>query len=144
MKKTVLFTVLVVVAMIAVAGGIRDAVDPELTAVVETLLDDSVMREYADLERTPIPPAPAPIDHAAAAAAPVATGIPTAAPYGGAFIERVYIEDGYAPLTDLDVLYGVAGPPVLLPVHRALPVDLLDDTPATFFAAWANPPLDAK
>jgi hypothetical protein len=60
------------------------------------------------------------------------------------FVERAYIEDGYTPLTDLDVLYGVAGPPVVLPAHAAPLVDLVDDTPATFFSAWVNPPLDAK
>jgi hypothetical protein len=143
MRKTVLFTVLVAVAMIAVAGGIRDQVEPELTAEVEALLESSPLRDYAGLERTPIPPAPATIDHAAAAAAPVPTGMPTAAPYGGVFVERAYIEDGYTPLTDLDVLYGVAGPS-MQPAHAAPLVDLVDDTPATFFSAWVNPPLDAK
>ena len=132
---------LVAVAMSAAAGVIRDRIDPELTAEVEALLEDSPLREYAGLERTPIPPAPATVVPIAAAA----TGIPEAAPYhGGRFVERAFIEDGYAPLTDLDAIYGVYGLPVVQPALAAPPTDLVDDTPATFFSAWANPPPDAK
>ena len=55
---------------------------------------------------------------------------------------------GYRPLTDLDALYGVAGPPVAqvlpAPALDAPPDDLVDDTPALFVSAWAIPPPDAK
>ena len=143
---TVLFgtVLLLAVAMSAAAGGIRGQIDPELTAEVEALLEDSPLREYAGLERTPIPPAPVLIDNAAPG---VPAGVPEAAPYRGApFVELAFIEDGYLPLTDLDALYGVHGPPVVqvqpAPAFDAAPADLVDDTPA--MVAWANPPLDAK
>ena len=145
---TVLFTVLVAVAMIAAAGGIRDAVDAELTAEVEALLEGSPLREYAGLERTPIPPippAPLPVPIGAATAISMPTGIPEAAPYRGAALAGlVFVEDGYAPLTDLDALYGVSGPPAVQPARVQPPTDLVDDIPALFVSALANPPLDAK
>ena len=65
---------------------------------------------------------------------------------GAPFVALAFIEDGYRPLTDLDALYGVHGPPMVqvqpAPAFDAAPADLVDDTPA--MVAWANPPLDAK
>jgi hypothetical protein len=116
-------------AMSAGGSGVRDQVDPALAAGVEELLAQSPLRDYAGL--APIAPAPA------------------AAPYSDAPIIPMVIEagsvpGGYAPLTDLDALYGVDGPPVVLPAPDAPPTDLVDDTPAMVATAWASPPLDAK
>ena len=134
----------VIAAMSATGAGIRDQIDPELTTEVEALLEGSPLREYAGLERTPIPPAPVPIGRAATAIR-VPTGIPEAAPYRAAsVVELVFVEDGYTPLSDLDALYGVSGPPVVASARAQPPADLVDDTPALVASAWANPPLDAK
>ena len=128
-------------AMSAYGSGAKDQIDPALTDDVEALLERSVLRDFAGLEPTPIPPA---------------SGI------GPAFVEiPLIIEDGHAPLTDLDALYGVYahvpladlealysayGPPLVVPApaHVAPPADLVDDTPAMIASAWSNPPLDAK
>ena len=73
-------------AMSAYGSGAKDQIDPALTDEVEALLERSVLRDFAGLEPTPIPPA---------------SGI------GPAFVEiPLIIAD--APLTDLDALYGVA------------------------------------
>ena len=131
--------VVAIAAMSAGGSGIRDSVDPDLTAEVEDLVARS-LSEYAGLERTPIPPAPV------AVAVDSAPGVPTGIPGSGAGdVGALFVEDGYLPLTDLDALYGVGGygaPAVVAPAHVA-PVDLIDDTPAVF-AAWGNPPSDAK
>ncbi len=120
-------------AMSAYGSGAKDQIDPALTDEVEALLEQSVLREFASLEPTPIPPA---------------SGI------GPAFVEiPLIVEDGpmpggYVPLDDLDMLYGVYGygpPPVVAPVPaHVAPPDLVDDTPAMIASAWSNPPLDAK
>ena len=128
-------------AMSAYGSGAKDQIDPALTDEVEALLEQSVLRDFAGLEPTPIPPA---------------SGI------GPAFVEiPLIIEDGHAPLTDLDALYGVYahvpladlealysayGPPLVVPTpaHVAPPADLVDDTPAMIASVWSNPPLDAK
>ena len=131
--------VVAIAAMSAGGSGIRDSVDPDLTDEVEDLVARS-LSEYAGLERTPIPPAPV------AVAVDSAPGVPTGIPGSGAAdVGALFVEDGYLPLTDLDALYGVGGygaPAVVAPAHVA-PVDLIDDTPA-MFAAWGNPPPDAK
>ena len=131
--------VVAIAAMSAGGSGIRDSVDPDLTDEVEDLVARS-LSEYSGLERTPIPPAPV------AVAVDSAPGVPTGIPGSGAAdVGALFVEDGYLPLTDLDALYGVGGygaPAVVAPAHDA-PVDLIDDTPA-MFAAWGNPPPDAK
>jgi hypothetical protein len=116
-----------IAAMSADSGGVRDQVDLQLTDEVETLLDPPALREFAGLD-VPV-----------TAAAP-AFGI------GAPFIEiPPVIADGYRPLVDLDVLYGVAVAPVVpTPAYAAPPVDLVDDTPAVVASIWASPPLDAK
>ena len=124
--------VVAIAAMSAGGSGIKDVVDPDLTDEVEALVEGSVLREYAGLGRTPIP---------AAAPVPVDVGAPV--------VEIPLVIDGYAPLTDLDALYGVYGyslPAAAVlpaPAHVEPPVDLVDDTPAMIVAAW-NPPLDIK
>ena len=132
--------VVAIAAMSAGGSGVRDVVDPDLTAEVEALVEGSVLREYAGLERTPLPPAPV------AVAVDSAPGVPTGIPGSGAGdVGALFVEDGYLPLTDLDALYGVGGygaPAVVAPAHD-MPVDLIDDTPA-MFVAWGNPPPDAK
>ena len=125
--------VVAIAAMSAGGSGVRDVVDPDLTAEVEALVEGSVLREFAGLERTPIPPAPVPavIDNA--------TGILGS---GGG----IPLVASYEPLTDLGALYGVYGyglSPVAAPAHGEPPVDLVDDTPAMIAATW-NPPLDIK
>ena len=139
--------VVAIAAMSATGSGIRDVVDPELTDEVEALVEGSVLREYAGLQRTPSPPSPdgtpAPVPVVVASAPGVPTGIPGS---GSAHVGALFVEDGYLPLTDLDALYGVYGyglPTVAAPVHVEPPVDLVDDTPAMIVAAW-NPPLDIK
>ena len=129
----------VLLAFIAVMGvdgsGVRDQVDPELTTEVEALLAQSPLREFAGL---------API-----AAEPPAEAFPL---IGAPFVEiplvvesGQVVSSGFLPLTDLDTLYGVSGPPVIqvqsAPALDAPPADLVDDTPAI---AWVSPPLDAK
>ena len=119
------------IAVMSVDGsGVKDQIDPELTTEVEALLVQSPLREFAGL-------------------APIVAEPPAAAvPYIGVpFVEiPLVVEAGYLPLTDLDVLYGVNGPPVVrvqpAPALDAPPADLVDDTPAMI--AWSNPPLDAK
>ena len=107
------------------------------------MLERSPLREYAGLERTPIPPAPTPVDRIPTELqSTVPTGIPTGgtAYVGMAFVEiPLIIEDGHVPLTDLDVLYGVNG--YGPPAAAAPPADLIDDAA---LVAWGNPPLDAK
>ena len=93
-----------------------------------------MLREFAGLERTPIPPAPVLRWRSTTRPASLvaAAGIPLVA--------------GYEPLTDLGSLYGVYGyglPPVAAPAHGEPPADLVDDTPAMIAATW-NPPLDIK
>ena len=128
---------LAIAAMSAGGSGIRDVIDPELTDEVEGLVERSALREFAGLERTPIP---------AAAAAPVA-GVPVggSAQVGAPFVEIPLVaRDGHAPLIDLDALYSVYGyrPVVPAPAHAAPP--MVDDTPAMIARVWSNPPLDAK
>ena len=157
-RITVLFSLLLAVAMSAAAGGIRDLVDADLTDEVEGMLDHSALREYAGLEPTPIPtpdditPPPVPV---ARTPTEVRSGIPTGIPTGGTaqvgalFSEipliPLSLEDGHVPLTDLDALYGVHGhgtPTVPLPDAAAPPALLVDDTPV--LVAWGSPPPDAK
>ena len=158
-RITVLFSLLLAVAMSAAAGGIRDLVDADLTDEVEGMLDHSALREYAGLEPTPIPtpddvtPPPVPVDRIPTE---VRSGVPTGIPIGGTaqvgtlFIEipliPLIVEDRHAPLTDLDALYGVHGhgtPTVpALPDPAAPPALLVDDTPV--LVAWGDPPPDAK
>ena len=126
--------VVALAAMSAGGSGVKDMVDPDLTAEVEGLVARSVLREYAGLQRTPIPPIP-PSD--GTPAAPVDVEIP------------LVIGDGHTPLTDLDTLYGVYGyglPPAAVPAPALSepPTDLVDDTPAMIASAWSNPPLDIK
>ena len=125
--------VVAIAAMSAGGSGIRDSVDPDLTAEVEDLVARSVLSEYAGLERTPIP-APVPV---AVASAP---GIPGS---GAAHMGARFVEDGYLPLTDLAALYGVDvygdGLPSMV-VPAAPPVDLVDPP----LVAWGDPPLDIK
>ena len=126
--------VVAIAAMSAGGSGVRDVVDPDLTAEVEALVEGSVLREFAGLARTPIPPAPVPV------AIDNATGIPGSR--GG----EIPLVAGYEPLTDLGALYGVYGyglPPVAVPAHGEPPADLVDDTPTMVAATW-NPPLDIK
>ena len=121
-------TLLAVVVIGAGASGVRDQADPELAAEVEAMLAQSPLREFAGL-------------------APIATEPPSAAaPYRDAPIILKVVEAVYEPLTDLDALYGVNGPPVVqpAPARAQPPSDLVDDTPAMIASAWANPPLDAK
>ncbi len=133
--------VVAIAAMSAGGSGVRDVVDPDLTDEVEALVERSVLREYAGLDRTPIPPAPVAVD--------AATGIPGSgtAYVGARFVEIPLVTGGgYTPLTDLDALYGVYGyslPAAAAPAHGEPPADLVDDTPA-MIAAWGNPPPDAK
>ena len=131
-----------IAAMSAAGSGVRDQIDPELTREVEAMLElhpleRSPLREFAGLPPLASEPAP-PLE---------------AAPFiGAAFIERppgiaAGAVPGYAPLTDLDALYGVSGPPVVVapaPAFAEPPADLIDDTPAMVASVWANPPLDAK
>ena len=93
-----------------------------------------MLREYAGLGRTPIPPSsdgtpvPVAVDNAPLVEIPLVIGV------------------GHTPLTDLDALYGVYGyglPPAPAPAPAEPPADLVDDTPAMIAAAW-NPPLDIK
>ena len=132
--------VVAIAAMSAGGSGVRDVVDPDLTAEVEDLVARS-LSEYAGLERTPLPPAPV------AVAVDSAPGVPTGIPGSGAGdVGALFVEDGYLPLTDLGALYGVYGyglPPVATPAHGEPPADLVDDTPAMIAATW-NPPLDIK
>ena len=131
-RITVLFgTVLLAVAMSAAAGGIKDVVDPALTGEVEGMLERS-LRDYAGLAPTQIPPAPVPVDR-------IPAGMPIGRPahVGAAFVEiPLIVEDGHRPLTDLDVLYGVSGPPPVVPAQV-----MVDDAA---LVAWGSPPLDAK
>ena len=132
--------VVAIAAMSAGGSGIRDSVDPDLTAEVEDLVARS-LSEYSGLERTPIPPAPVAVAVAVDDSAPgVLTGIPGS---GAADVGARFVEDGYLPLTDLDALYGVGGsgdgrPSVMVPA--APPVDLVDPP----LVAWGDPPLDIK
>ena len=129
-----------IAAMRAGGSGVRDQIDPELTAEVEAML------ELSSLERSPL--------REFAGLAPIAAEPPPeAAPYRAPFIpmavETGSVPDGYTPykpLTDLDALYGVHGPPVVqpAPAFAEPPADLVDDTPAMIAAAWANAPPDAK
>ena len=116
-------------AMSAYGSGAKDQIDPALTDDVEALLEQSLLREFAGLEPTPIPATP--LSHV-----------------GPAFVEiPLIIEDGHVPLDDLDALYGVDGAPVVVlpvPAHVAPPADLVDDTPAMIASVWDNPPLDIK
>ena len=127
-----------IAALRAGGSGVRDQIDPALTSEVEALLEQSPLREFAGLPPRVAEPAPP----------------QEAAPFlGAAFIERPlgiaagHLPGGYRPLTDLDALYGVSGPPVVLvqpaPALDAPPADLVDDTPALVASAWAIPP-DAK
>ena len=133
--------VVALAAMSAGGSGVKDVIDPDLTAEVEGLVARSVLREYAGLERTPIPPsdgtpAPLPVDGTAH------VGVP--------FVEIPLVTGaGHTPLTDLDALYGVYGyglPPAAAtaPAHSEPPADLVDDTPAMIASAWSSPPLDIK
>ena len=127
-QRTVLFWSILfsIAAMSADARGVKDQLDAQLTSEVETLVEQSVLREFAGLAPAPIP-------------SPPVSGV------GPAFVEiPLIIEAGRVPLADLEALYGVYGPPVVVPApaHVAPPVDLVDDTPAMI--AWSNPPLDAK
>ena len=143
--------VLAIAAMSATGSGIRDVIDPDLTDEVEALVEGSVLREYAGLQRTPIPPspdgtpAPVPVDNATG----VVTGIPGSgsAHFGAPFVEiPLVVGDGYTPLTDLDTLYGVYGyrpPAAAVPAQPHGEPPMVDDTPAMIAAAW-NPPLDIK
>ena len=120
-------------AMSAYGSGAKDQIDLALTADVEALLEQPELSEFAGLE--PIHPA---------------AGI------GPAFVEiPLIIDEGDVPLSDLDALYGVDGPPVVVlpapvaPVVVAVPVpapsdDLVEDTPAIIASVWSNPPLDIK
>ena len=116
-------------AMSAYGSGAKDQIDPALTDDVEALLEQSLLREFAGLEPTPIPATP--LSH-----------------IGPAFVEiPLIIEDEHVPLDDLDALYGVDGAPVVVlpaPAHVAPPADLVDDTPAMIASVWDNPPLDIK
>ena len=133
--------VVAIAAMSAGGSGVKDVVAPGLTDEVEALVERSVLREYAGLDHTPIPPAPV------AVAVDAATGIPGSgtAYVGARFVEIPLVTGGgYTPLTDLDALYGVYGyslPAAAMPAHGEPP--LVDDTPA-MIAAWGNPPPDAK
>ena len=123
-QLSVLFALAMLTAiavMSADGSGVRDQIDPELTTEVETLLEQSPLRAFAG-------------------------GPPKAAPYSGGvpFVEFAHVEDGYRPLTDLDALYGVYGPPVVQVVETTPPADLVDDTPALIAGALANPPPDIK
>ena len=121
--STVLFSL---AAMSADARGVKDQLDAQLTSEVETLVEQSVLREFAGLEPVPNPSTPV-------------SGV------GPAFVEiPLIVEDGHLPLVDLAALYGVYGPPVAAPAQVAPPVDLVDDVPAMIASAWSNPPLDAK
>ena len=119
-------------AMSAYGSGAKDQIDPALTDEVEALLGESFLRDFADLEPTPI----------------LATPIPPASGIGPAFVEiPLIIDDGHVPLSDLDALYGVDGAPVVVlpvPAHVEPPADLVDDTPAMIASVWDNPPLDIK
>ena len=120
-------------AMSAYGSGAKDQIDLALTADVEAMLEQPELSEFAGLE--PIHPA---------------AGI------GPAFVEiPLIIDEGDVPLSDLDALYGVDGPPVVVlpapvaPVVVAVPVpapsdDLVEDTPAIIASVWSNPPLDIK
>ena len=113
-------------AMSAYGSGAKDQIDPALTDEVEALLGGSLLRDFADLEPTPIAPA---------------SGI------GPAFVEiPLIIDDGHVPLSDLDALYSAYGPPLVVPApaHVAPPADLADDTPAMIASVWDHPPLDIK
>ena len=116
-------------AMSAYGSGAKDQIDPALTDDVEALVEQSLLREFAGLEPTPIPATP--LSH-----------------IGPAFVEiPLIIDDGHVPLSDLDALYGVDGAPVVVlpaPAHVAPPADLVDDTPAMIASVWDNPPLDIK
>ena len=137
--------VVAIAAMSAGGSGIRDVIDPDLTAEVEGLVEGSVLREYAGLQRTPIPPSPDGMPAPVAVAVDSAPGAVTSIPgSGAAHVGTLFVEDGYLPLTDLDALYGVYGyglPDVPAPAHGELP--MVDDTPAMIAVAW-NPPLDIK
>ena len=129
--------VVALAAMSAGGSGVKDVVDPDLTAEVEGLVARSVLREYAGLERTPIPPAPLAVDGTAHV--------------GGPFVEiPLATGAGHTPMTDLDALYGVYGyglPPAAMPapaLSEPPSADLVDDTPAMIASAWSNPPLDIK
>ena len=142
--------VLAIAAMSATGSGIRDVVDPDLTAEVEGLVERSV-REYAGLDPTPIPPPPVPVDRIPTEVrSSVPTGIPTgaAAHIGVPFVEiPLIVEDGHVPLTDLDALYGVYGygtRPAAVPAPAHIEPPLVDDTPAMIASTWSNPPLDIK
>ena len=137
-------------AMSAYGSGAKDQIDPALTDDVEALLGGSLLRDFADLEPTPI----------------FATPIPPASGIGPAFVEIPLIIDdghvpgGYVPLSDLDALYSAYGPPLVVPApahvappadlvddtlaHVAPPADLADDTPAMIASVWDHPPLDIK
>ena len=119
---------LLIGAMSADGSGVKDQIDPELTTEVEAPLVQSPLREFAGF-------------------APIAAEPPAeAVPYIGVPLVEIplVVESGYLPLTDLDVLYGVNGPPVVQvqPALEAPPADLVDATPAMI--VWSNPPLDAK
>ena len=92
--STVLFSL---AAMSADARGVKDQLDAQLTSEVETLVEQSVLREFAGLEPVPNPSTPV-------------SGV------GPAFVEiPLIVEDGHLPLVDLAALYGVYGPPVAAP-----------------------------
>ena len=123
-------------AMSAYGSGAKDQIDPALTDDVEALLEQSLLREFAGLEPTPIPATP--LSHV-----------------GPAFVEiPLIIDDGHVPLSDLDALYSAYGPPLVVPApadlvddtlaHVEPPADLVDDTPAMIASVWDNPPLDIK
>ena len=122
-------------AMSAYGSGAKDQIDLALTADVEALLEHPVLSEFAGLEPTPI--------HQVSGIGPAFVEIP------------LIIDEGDVPLSDLDALYGVDGPPVVVlpapvaPVVVAVPVpapsdDLVEDTPAIIASVWSNPPLDIK
>ena len=94
-KLAVLLIVLLcsIGAMSAYGSGAKDQIDPALTDDVEALLEQSLLREFAGLEPTPI--LATPLSHV-----------------GPAFVEiPLIIDDGHVPLSDLDALYGVDGAP---------------------------------
>ena len=141
---SVVALVLAIAAMSAGGSGVRDVVndvmDPDLTDEVEDLVARS-LSDYSGLERTPIPPAPGPVDRIPTE---VTSGVPTGMP---PFVEiPLVIGAGHTPLVDLDALYGVHGyygaPPAAPARPDAAAPQMIDDTPP--LVAWGTPPPDAK
>ena len=121
------------IAALSVDGsGVKDQIDPELTAEVEALLERPPVPEPSSLRLF-------------AGLAPIAAEPPEAAPYSGGapFAAFTRVEDGYRPLTGLGALYGVHGPPVARVVKTApAPAEPAGDAPVLI--ASASPPPDAK